>query len=1218
MTMETLKTLLTELRGAEIKLLLEADQLKYRARGPIAPELRSRIVAHKPEIIAYLQQLSGSGSADAMAIPRSAPDEPPLLSFSQQRLWFLEQIQQQASAAFNLFSAMRLTGKLDRASLQTSFDEVVRRHESLRATFRSVDGLPVPVFAEPGEVRIGLTDLRRLPPQEREKRLAQWVDQETLSPFDLEKGPLLRVSLLQLADEAHALAVTMHHIVSDGWSLGVFVREFAACYARLAAAQPLERLPPLPIRYRDYAAWQHGWYAEHALDADIAYWERQLQGIPELLELPTDRQRPPEQRFKGGTAEHTLAPGLIETLNRLGQSEGASLFMTLLAAFKLLLSRLSGQTEIVVGAPNANRNRVELEDMIGFFINTLALRGDLSANPSFRALLGQVRETTLAAYARQDAPFEKIVEKLQPERDASRNPLFQVFFNMVNLPESRFSLPDLEITPLSTSELPNKFDLTLYLHQNRDGGIFINAVYNAALFSPARMHALLAQYAYLLEQIAVRPDHAIDRFSLVDARAREVLPDPRAPLAGDWPGPVHELFRRHADATPDRIALDEPGRRAWSYGRLSRRADQLTRRLQTLGIGHEDVVAVYGHRNASVVWGLLGILGAGATFVMLDPVYPADRLLACLELAPPRAWLEIEAAGQPHDELIRFLEQRRIPRLMDEHQPQASTTNTVEPIRVGPDSRAYLAFTSGSTGQPKAVEGRHGPLSQFMPWTQNEFGLGRDDRFSMLSGLAHDPLQRDIFTPLALGARICIPCGEDIAPQRLARWLAARGVTVAHLTPAMGQILAETDGLIRVPDLRLGFFVGDILTRRDVARLHALAPRVEVINYYGSTETQRSVSYHRVARGLDDPLLKQTIIAGRGIPGTQLIVFNRAGEQAGIGELGEIAMRSRQLARGYLDDPILSRAKFIENPFSGADGDRLYRTGDLGRYLPNGEVDFAGRLDHQIKIRGFRVEPGEIQAKLGCHPSVREAVVLARENKIGDKTLQAFWVAEPDAPLVTGPNLRDYLKARLPEYMVPAQFMRLDHLPLTPNGKLDRAALPQPRDQDRERQWLPLETPTEQIIAGIWSELLDVKRIGRRDEFFALGGHSLLAARMISRVRAALGVDLPLRLIFSSPVLDELALAIDNLRRTAAHKTRPPLKPVPRDQVIPLSFAQKRLWFLDQLQGPHGAYNMPLAMRLRGRLVVAALQKAVQALVQPPRDPADLFPDRERSAFSAD
>ncbi|HKV07631.1 MAG TPA: condensation domain-containing protein, partial [Thermoanaerobaculia bacterium] len=731
--------------------------------------------------------------------------------------------------------------------------------------------------------------------------------------FDLARGPLLDAALLRLEPGRHHLLVVLHHVICDGWSISLLAREIGALYSAFVAGRP-SPLAELPVQYADFAVWQREWVAE-LRPAELAWWLDRLGGEIAPLEIPTDRPRPAVQTYRGGQATLLLSSGPAARLKAFGQAHGATLFMTLLAAIQALFHRHSGQDDVLVGAPVAGRRAVETESLIGCFLNTLVLRTDLGGRPGFRALVERVREVTLGAYSHQDVPFEAVLAALPQQRDLSRTPLFQVMVNLLNLPSAEMSLPGLALESLSAAAVPSKLDMTFYVQEGGEG-LRIELVYNADLFEAARMEDLLAQLEGLLDQALEHPEEPVGALSLVTAAARAVLPDPAAQLSAFWEGAVHEVFARQARRAPAALAAADPAE-SWTYAELDERSDRLAAFLHAGGVRPGDVVAFWAHRSAPLVWGVLGALKAGAAFLMLDPRYPAPRQAQMVEIARPAAWLRVAAAAPVPAEIEAALDaigcacRLALPARAADPDFLADVPAEPPAVEVGPDSVAYVAFTSGSTGVPKGVLGRHGSLSHFIPWLRERFGLTAADRFSLLSGLAHDPLHRDLFTPLQTGAAIVIPDPETMdEPGRLAAWMRREGVTVAHLTPALGQVLtteAPSRPRVEVPSLRYVFLVGDVLTRRDVARLRRLAPAVTCVNYYGSTETQRAVGHH-VAQE-DEP--REVLPLGRGIPDVQLLVLNPAGSLAGIGELGEVSVRSPHIALGYLGDRELTAQRFV-------------------------------------------------------------------------------------------------------------------------------------------------------------------------------------------------------------------------------------------------------------------------------------------------------------------
>ncbi|MBN3950378.1 MAG: amino acid adenylation domain-containing protein [Nostoc sp. NMS7] len=1127
---------------------LLATQVISRLRQSFQVELPLRSLFEAPTVASLAESLEKlgrlkQGIQDLPILPVLRDGHLPL-SFAQTRLWLLEQLQP-GNSAYNMSAAVRLKGQINIAALEHSFNEIVRRHEALRTTFVVVDGRPVQVIAPTLTLTLPIIELREVAETEREGEVIRLATEEEQRPFDLERGSLLRTTLLRLGEAESVLLLVMHHIILDGWSINVFVRELAALYTAFSIGNP-SPLADLPIQYADFAHWEQQWLQDDVLQAHLSYWNRQLGGTLPVLELPTDKPRATVQHFRGAKRSLVLSKSLSQALKTLSQREGVTLFMTLLAAFKTLLYRCIKQEDIIVGSPIAGRNNAEIESLIGFFVNTLVLRTDLSGNPTFRELLRRVREVALGAYAHQSMPFEKLVDELQPERDLSRNPLFQVFFNMLNFASEPIVLPGLTVEILSPAEVEvgSKFDITLYAKEQNEG-IQLELVYNTELFEPARMVEMLEQLQYLLSQIVENSEERIANFSLVTPTAAVLLPNPVQPLRCEWEGTVYNQLCLQANRVPESLALVNE-QEGWSYRELNALSNQLANYLLASGIQSQEIVAIYGHRSASLVWALLGVLKAGAAFVILDSTYPASRLINCLHVTKPRMWLQLETAEKVPDTLEEFVAKSCCYRL----QLPQSGISAVRDLLIGysmddpgvsvdPDDLAYVAFTSGSTGMPKGILGTHRPLSHFLHWQRQTFGLHESDRFSMLSGVSHDPLLRDIFAPLCLGATLCIPDPEEIVnPSYLAKWTKQQQISIAHLTPAIGQLLTETtpdyttasNDNATFPYLRYVFFGGDVLTKRHISNIRKLAPSVTCVNFYGTTETPQAMGYLIVPNQGDvdsdnDPAsLKEILPLGRGIQDVQLLVLNASQQLAGVSEVGEIYVRTPYLSRGYMSDDVLTKSRFITNQFTQITTDQLYKTGDLGRYLLDGNLEFLGRIDDQVKIRGFRIELGEIEAMLSLHPAVREVVVIDREDKPGDKRLVAYVVSHQKLVLTIS-DLRNLLKQKLPDYMVPSAFVLLDALPVTPNGKIDRRALPEPDGLRLELEvaYVPPQNKVEQIIANIWQEVLRLETVGVHDNFFDLGGNSLLIVQVLSKLREVFNMDIPMVDVYKCPTINALA-----------------------------------------------------------------------------------------------
>ncbi|HZE89818.1 MAG TPA: amino acid adenylation domain-containing protein, partial [Verrucomicrobiae bacterium] len=896
----------------------------------------------------------------------------------------------------------------------------------------------------------------------------------------------------------------------------------------------------------------------------LAYWRAELESVPPLR-LPTSRSRPPLQSHRGRARTASIDGELADRLRALARAEGATLHMVLLAGFALVLSRWSGQDDFAVGTPVAGRTRQETEGLIGYFINTLALRVRPAGSGSFSELVAAIRATSLGAYSHQDVPFEAVLNALKPPRDLARSPIFQVWFNLLNFGDDDASFRSLEVRPFGAEGVASEFDLNLYVAEEARG-ISLRAIYAAELFEPSTLDELLRQFVAVLRQAAASPASGLAVFSLVTDAAEAALPDPAEPLDASWRGSVHEIFSDNVRKTPSATAVvDDAG--VMSYGELEARADRTAGWLTRHGVRKGDVVAIHARRSASTVVAILGVLKAGAAFSLLDPAHPAARLIACLTESPPRALIAVEDSTAPAGDLLRFIDgDLGIPRLGpagdgagEGIRATADRPGAFRGVAVGPDDLACVTFTSGSAGRPKPVRGRHGSLTHFQPYLAARFGIGPADRFSMLSGLSHDPLQRDIVTALLAGASIRIPDPAEIDPARLARWAARERITVMNLTPAMSRILAppESDG--HLPDLRLVFLVGEQLTRGDVENLRRAAPLATIVNLYGTTESQRAVGHFVISAGAPLPPT-ENVPAGIGMPGAQVLVRTDAGHGAGLFELGEIWIRSPHLALGYADEAA------TRERFSGEGGSRAYRTGDLGRHLLDGAVAVAGRRDGQMNVRGFRIEPGEIEAALAAHPGIREAAVLLDPSGrlIG-------YVACADASL-DPVSLREALRRRLPEPMVPAKIVVLDRIPLTPNGKIDRRALPAP-DWDARPSFTAPRTADEEVACALFADVLDLERVSIDDSFFDLGGHSLLATRLLSRLRASHDVEIALRSLFEAPTPAGLARSVAAARRTGP-SDRPALARADSADRRRLSYAQRRLWVLDRLDPGSPAYNV--------------------------------------------
>nr|WP_225737551.1 non-ribosomal peptide synthetase [Dyella acidiphila] len=1124
-------------------------------------------------------------AAATPAIPAADRSQPLPLSWAQQRLWFLDQLDRAAGAAYHLPAALRLRGQLNRPALQASLERIVERHEVLRTSFVAIDGEPVQRIHAAQAFELPLLDLRTEP--DAESHAQQLAVEEAHAPFDLARGPLLRGRLLQLADNEHILLLTQHHIVSDGWSIGVLVRDLSALYEAFVQGRP-DPLPSLPIQYADYAVWQRQALAPDTLRAQAEYWKQQLSGAPELLALPTDRPRPAVQRYVGDQLSWTLSPALSASVRQLCQQHGVTLFMAGLAAWSVLLSRWCGQHEVVIGIPAANRKHAELEALIGFFVNTSALRIRLEDAPTVEALLARIQQQLIEAHAYQDVPFEQVVEALQPVRSLSHSPVFQVMLAINNTPGGVLELPGLSLQALEPATRTSHFDLTLYL-QDDGKQIECRLTYASDLFDRGSIERMARQYERVLQGMTADPQQAVDRLPLLDAAERrqvvETFNDTAVPYPAD--GLIHQLFEQQVLADPHAPALLHNGE-SLSYGELNCRANRVAHALIAQGVGPDDRVAIGMERSTALIVSLLGVLKAGAAYVPLDPTYPAERLAYMLRDSAPSAVLT-QASLQAH------WASSGVPVLVldrDGLSSQLAAHAEHNPVVTGLGSRnlACLMYTSGSTGTPKGVMLEHRSVLRLV--INNRFApIARQDVVAHAANIAFDAATWEVWSGLLHGARVLLIDQADLLePGRLLQALVAGQTTVAFLTVSLFNQYADVLAPI-MPQFRHLLIGGEAVDARTVRRVLAATPPQRLVNAYGPTETTTLATSHAIESVADTAV---SIPIGRPIANTHIYILDRHGEPVPIGVSGEIYIGGPGVARGYWNRPELTAERFPRDPFVNDAQARMYKTGDLGRWLPDGTIEYLGRNDFQVKIRGFRIELGEIEAKLAQQAQVRDAVVIAREDVPGDKRLVAYLTMQ-DGQSLSAAALRDALAQELPGYMLPSAFVQLEQLPLTPNGKLDRKALPVPDQQAVATR--AYEAPigeVEQTIAEIWQALLGLERVGRNDHFFQLGGHSLLAVQMIARLRKALGVEVTLRDLFVHACLQDLAQAAAQ----AAGAELAEIRVADRSQALPLSWPQQRLWFIDQFDPAASAsYHIPAALRLRGQLDRAALSAALSRIV---------------------
>jgi amino acid adenylation domain-containing protein/non-ribosomal peptide synthase protein (TIGR01720 family) len=1109
------------------------------------------------------------------------------LSFSQERLWFLDQLEQ-GSAAYVVPLAMRLTGKLDGRALSRTLDELVRRHDVLRTTFSSRDGRPVAVVHAFAGIEMPVTRRTEVLVGERDGDVRRLATEDARQPLSLATGPVFRAQLLAYDVEDHALLLTMHHVVADAWALGVMNHELATLYDAFSQGRP-SPLPELALQYTDFAAWQRRFLSGEALEAQLAYWRAELAGAPSALDLPTDRPRPPAMTYAGSWRRVTVPADVLAALNDLSRREGATLFMTLLAAFDVLLARYTGQDDLVVGTPVAGRRHAETEAMIGFFINTLVLRARVSDDEPFVALLQRVKETCLSAYAHQDTPFERLVQELDPERDPSRSPLFQVLFSMQNTPRSEMAMAGLVMRSVGAEAATSKYDLTLAVGET-PRGLAVTLEYRTDLFDATTIDRMLGHYAALLTAIAARADAPVGDLSILDPAERHRLLVEWNDTAVELPAAcVHELFVAQASRTPDAVAA-VAGAAHLTYRALDARSNQLARYLRSLGVGPDTLVGLCIGRSLDAVVGILGILKAGGAYVPLDPTYPVERLAWMLEDSAVPIVLTLEAIA---DELPAAAMMIRLDADAPTIAAESDAALAASAPAATPESLAYVIYTSGSTGKPKGVLIQHRGLTNYLLWAAKAYDVASGNGAPVHSSLSFDLTVTGLFTPLLAGRTVeLIPEQGEI--EALASALSERGgYSLVKVTPAHLEVLDQMIPAASAAAATRAFVIGgEALSWEAVAFWRRNAPATRLVNEYGPTETVVGCAVYDAAR---EGSFTGSVPIGRPIANTRLYVLDKRLRPVPIGVPGELYIGGAGVARGYLNRPELTRERFLDDPFGGAG--KLYKTGDLCRYLPSGDLDFLGRIDHQVKLRGYRIELGEIESVLAQHPGVGETIVLAREDQPGDKRLVGYFVAT-DEPAPAAAELRAFLASRLPEYMVPTAFVALATIPLTPNGKVDRRALPAPDARAAEGTYVAPRSPVEEVLAGIWADVLDMEQVSVHDDFFALGGHSLLATQVMGRMVSALGVELPLASLFEAPTVAGLAERVGAALAAGHGVAAPPIVALPHDGALPLSFAQERLWFLDRLEPGDPSYLVPAALRLEGPLDASSLARALTEIAR--------------------
>ncbi|MGC2332311.1 MAG: amino acid adenylation domain-containing protein [Candidatus Acidiferrales bacterium] len=1104
---------LSRLSRLGVKVSADGNRLLINAPpGAVTPESRNELSEHKAEILEFLKEASEATLPAPAPIKRAARDREIPLSFSQMRLWLLDRLEP-GSPAYNIQTQFSLTGDLNLEALERALSEIVRRHEVLRTYFATVNGQRVQKIAPPEPFRISVIELNGSTAEECYNEASPLALMDAKTPFDLERAPLIRATLFRGSSRNHLILFNVHHIVFDEWSQGVFQQEFSQLYKASVQGQA-SPLPDLPVQYADFALWQRNWLQGEVLERQLHYWKETLKGPLPILDLPTDRPRPSLQTHNGANAVLATSSGLRDRLNQLSRREGVTLFITLMAAFEVLLMRYTGQEDVLVGTPFANRSRAELEGLIGFFANTLVMRTDLSGDPTFRELLKRVQDTALGANAHEDLPFERLVQELNPERDLSRSPIFQAMFSFLNTPTTPVELPGLEVKRVGAEVGASKVDLGLYAMES-PAGIYCAFEYNTDLFNSDRIERFARHFEALLEDVTQNPDRRLSELSILTAaERRQVLVDwnqTRVEFPKDQT--LHRLFELQAQQTPESVALEFKGR-PLRYRELNERANHLAWHLKALGVGPDSLVGLLHERSENMMVALLGILKAGGAYVPLDPYFPKDRLNYMIEDSGMRVLIT-------QSTLDGMLSKRpeSVVRLDTDWTEIARHPNDSGPdVGVSAQNLAYVLYTSGSTGRPKGVEIEHAAVVNLLRSVQQEPGFTAADTMVAVTTLSFDIAGLELYLPLICGGRLVIASREDsLDPARLMKLIGESRCTVMQATPATwrAMIHARWKGSPKLKAL----CGGEGFSPEFAEKLRSRCG--ELWNMYGPTET---TIWSTVGRITEE---KAAISIGRPIANTQVYVLDRNRNPVPVGVNGELYIGGTGLARGYLNRPELTDEKFLPSPFDAAK--RVYRTGDLARWWPDGQLECLGRIDNQVKIRGFRIELEEIEGILSRHPAIQQCAVVAANDSTGDRKLVAYYEVHGDAPPAVN-ELREHLKHTLPDYMIPTGWVAVPTLPLTPNNKVDRKALPllgQLETSQMGSSHAPRRTETERRLAKIWEEVLEVQQIGVHDNFFDLGGHSLSALNLIDEVEREFGIQFPLIQLFHAPTISEFSEVLE-------------------------------------------------------------------------------------------
>ena len=1088
-------------------------------------------------------------------------------SFAQQRLWFLDQLDP-GTAAYNLPRAFRILGPLNVENLTRAFQIVIERHAALRTVFDSVEGEGRQIVLSEVEVEIPVVDLSEYPSSKGEDEALRIAAEEGRKPFDLKEGPLIRPVLVRLEPEKHFLVLTMHHIIADGWSIALLFREVTTTYAAITKGESPE-LPELPLQYPEYAQWQREYMSGEVLSGEIEFWKRKLAGAQPLLELPLDRARPATATYNGATEQLDVPVATLTKLKALAQTESSTLFMVAMAAFQSLLWRYTNQESILIGTPIAGRNDVDLENMIGLFVNTLIFRGDFSGNLTFREVIRQVRSFALEAYAHQEVPFEKLVEELVPQRSLDTHPLFQVLFTFQNIPPQVFDIPGLTVHEMPFEAGIAKFDISVVMWEI--GDLHCQFEYNTDLFESSTIKRMLQHFERLLNAVVENPDLALANIPLMSPEERQQVVVEWNRTAADYPKDltIPSAFERQVERTPDATALSFAGTK-WTYRQLNDAANRLAQRLLENGTGASSLVGVFLERSAEMVMALLGVLKTGAAYVPLDPAYPIERLKFLVDDAGLASIVTRSSLQNLLPENVRNILN------CDEDSNRPGQKPAVNPKRTGgSDQRAYVIYTSGSTGTPKGVEGTHRASVNRFSWMWKTYPFQAGEVCCQKTNLGFVDSIWEIFGPLLAGVpNVIIPHETARDPEEMLQLLAREHVTRIVLVPSLLRTLLDRAANLqrRVPELKLWTCSGEVLPVDLARRFREAFPDATLLNIYGSSEVAADVTCHKVAKAE----LTSSIAIGKPISNTQIYLVDEYRNPVPIGMRGQIFVGGDNLARGYLNRPDLTAERFVSNWLAPEQSARLYRTGDLGRFRWNGEIEYLGRVDSQVKLRGLRIELGEIESVLSSHDGVREAIVMVSGESEQQKLTAYVVIDDASKAAPSAGELRRYLRTKLPEHMVPASYWQVETLPLLPSGKVNRSALAGSGGKpllDQEELAAP-RNEVEAKLAEVWQELLEVEKVGIEQNFFELGGHSLLVLQVTARIRRIFDVELPVRSVFEAPTIARLAEEVQKAEAMGLKARTPILQRRPRTPSV------SRETLLAQLDGLSSAELQNLLQRV--------------------------------------